>query len=87
MAKATHDDLWKVCRTRPEDYDPWGDVKRWADPNVLYPDCSTGCRFFTELRGALGADWGVCSNPESHRSGLLTFEHQGCQKAAWGRKR
>jgi hypothetical protein len=23
-------------------------------------------------------DWGVCGNPQSARSGLLTFEHQGC---------
>lgn len=25
-------------------------------------------------------DWVICSNPESHRAGLLTFEHQGCFK-------
>jgi hypothetical protein len=24
-------------------------------------------------------DWGVCTNPRSHRCSLLTFEHQGCK--------
>ena len=32
------------------------------------------------LAGKLGCDWGVCGNPESHRCGLLTFEHQGCRE-------
>ena len=43
------------------------------------PDCSCGCNFFLKLPGQLGNDWGVCWNPESLRSGLLTFEHQGCR--------
>lgn len=41
-------------------------------------DCSCGCRYFAKLRGELGLDWGICWNPQSHRAGLLTFEHQGC---------
>lgn len=41
-------------------------------------DCSCGCRYFAKLPGALGQDWGVCWNANSHRAGLLTFEHQGC---------
>jgi hypothetical protein len=31
-----------------------------------------------KLANEIGNDWGVCSNPESPRAGLLTFEHQGC---------
>lgn len=64
-----------------EDYAPYGKVERWKDPNKEYPDCSTGCKFAIPLAGKLGMDWVVCTNPESHRCGLLTFEHQGCQKA------
>lgn len=39
-------------------------------------DCSCGCRYFIELDGQ--GDWGVCQNPKSPRSGLLTWEHMGC---------
>jgi hypothetical protein len=46
----------------------------------LAKDCSFGCGYFIPLRGSLGMNWGVCSNPESHRNGLLTNEHQGCLK-------
>lgn len=28
--------------------------------------------------GGADYDWGVCTNPKSHRCGLLTWEHQGC---------
>ena len=42
-------------------------------------DCSCGCKHYVTLAGALGADWGVCTNPWSPRAGLLTFEHQGCE--------
>ena len=31
------------------------------------------------LKGSLGYDWGVCANPKSPRTGLLTFE-QGCKE-------
>jgi len=41
-------------------------------------DCSSGCKWYLELAGGPGRDWGVCANPKSHRVGLLTFEHQGC---------
>jgi hypothetical protein len=30
------------------------------------------------LLGDLHKDWGVCTNPQSPRAGLLTFEHMGC---------
>ncbi len=39
-------------------------------------DCSCGCKYFIELQDS--GDWGVCSNPDSIRSGLLTWEHMGC---------
>jgi hypothetical protein len=69
----SHDALWAVCRTDDLDYEPYGR----ADRNGFF-DCSCGCRFYAELPWPRGADWGVCTNPASHRAGLLTFEHQGC---------
>lgn len=38
------------------------------------------CRKFVPLSGPLGSDWGVCINDQSPRDGLLTFEHDGCDK-------
>ena len=68
----------------PQDYEPYGAVERWLDPDQNYCDCSSGCRFYFKLADRngrqLGADWGVCGNPRSHRAGLLTFEHQGCKQ-------
>jgi hypothetical protein len=78
-AKASHKLLLRVLRSLPEDYEPWGQDKR-DDPVRPCADCSCGCVFFNELSGQLGADWGVCMNPESHRAGLLTWEHQGCHQ-------
>ncbi len=73
-----HKRLLAILPTRPEDYAPWGTVERWAT-DAAYPDCSSGCRHARWLEGDLGGDWCVCTNPASHRVGLLTFEHQGCQ--------
>jgi hypothetical protein len=74
--------LFKSLKILPTDYEDYGgEVKRWKDPNLNYPDCSSGCSFFVELKGSLGFDWGVCSNPNGPRKGLLTWEHQagfGC---------
>ncbi len=57
-----------------------GDQTSSATEEASYRgDCSCGCRYFYTLSGALGADWGVCANPASHRAGLLTWEHQGCR--------
>jgi hypothetical protein len=75
-----HDRLAANCRRLPGDYKPWGLVERWADSSQSYPDCSHGCRFAVWLEGTAGYDWCVCTNPKSHRSGMLTFEHQGCQQ-------
>jgi hypothetical protein len=80
-----HDILRTIVKRLPEDYDPWGTNERWKDPDKSYPDCSGGCKHYYELKDrdneTLGADWGVCANPKSHRCGLLTFEHQGCEHA------
>ena len=75
-----HDYLLKMVKRLPEDYKPFGNLERWANPQVEYPDCSMGCKYFIELKGELGNDWGICFNKNSHRYSLLTFEHQGCQK-------
>ena len=73
-------DLHKAMLERvvglPTDYQEYGAVVRWADPNQAYSDCSAGCRFFIPVTGQLGFDWGVCANPKGPRFGLLTFEHQ-----------
>jgi hypothetical protein len=70
----------------PTDYSDYGgNVRRWADANLPYPDCSNGCRWYRRLHSRFesveDADWGVCTNPDAPRAGLLTFEHQaglGC---------
>jgi hypothetical protein len=72
-ASELHDRLWLVTTKLPQDYEPYGQVERG-----YLPDCSSGCRYFVRLGGDVGLDWGVCSNPQSHRRGLLTFEHMGC---------
>lgn len=74
----SHQHLWSVCPKLPEDYTPYGQEERWADPDKSYADCSCGCKWYAMLAGNVGMDWGVCTNPASHRCGLLTFEHQGC---------
>ncbi len=84
----THEALWRITKQLPQDYEPYGQQKRSGDeeddePSVeshtgYYGDCSSGCRWFAELAGKRGQDWGVCTSVASHRSGLLTFEHQGC---------
>ncbi len=67
------DRLHTVCRHLPPDFEPYGKRVRSG------PDCSSGCYDFLKLPGRLGYDWGVCINPRSPHSGLLTFEHQGCE--------
>jgi hypothetical protein len=68
----THEHLWRLVTKLPTDFEPYGQMKRET------PDCSSGCRWFHLLAGRRGQDWGVCASPLSPRSGLLTFEHQGC---------
>jgi hypothetical protein len=72
---------WDIVKILPTDYtDYGGKVERWKDDSD-YPDCSCGCRWYLPLEGLLGSDYGVCSNKNGPRKGLLTFEHQagkGC---------
>lgn len=72
--------LLQLVPKHPEDYEPFGSLKRWEKPDEAYPDCASGCLYARWLEGSLNMDWCVCTNPASHRVGLLTFEHQGCQK-------
>jgi hypothetical protein len=70
----THEELLRIMIKLPDDYEPYGNRERTHD------DCSCGCKWYAKLAGELGNDWGVCCNPKSHRCGLLTFEHQGCER-------
>jgi hypothetical protein len=80
------DPLWQVVQILPTDYSDYGgEVARWANPTLRYPDCASGCRYFRRLYNEYSrtedADWGVCVNPDSPRAGFLTWEHQageGC---------
>jgi len=69
-----HEKLHSICRHLPSDFEPYGEKERDGG------DCSSGCKHFLKLPGKLGADWGICANHASPRVGLLTFEHQGCEK-------
>ena len=65
-------DLFACLRVLPTDYDAYGgEVKRWSDPDVDYPDCSGGCKFFVPLADELRYDWGVCSKPGGRVRGSL----------------
>jgi hypothetical protein len=77
MGELTHEQLWRVTRTLPSDFEPYAQRDRDSD---FGPDCSAGCRWYHPLEGARRFDWGVCGNPDSPRVGLLTFEHQGCRQ-------
>jgi hypothetical protein len=80
MAELTHEQLWRVCQRKPGDYEPYGKRKRLTATRLalILGDCSGGCKWYHTLSGPASLDWGVCGNPQSHRVGLLTFEHQGC---------
>jgi hypothetical protein len=77
MAELTSKQPWKVCLPKPGDYEPYGKRKRLKGGTIL-GDCSGACKWYHTLIGPASLDWGVCGNPQSHRAGLLTFEHQGC---------
>ena len=68
-----------IVQLDPRDWDDYGLLDRWGSAyGSDASDCSSGCAHYRPLAGVLGADWGVCTSPISHRSGKLTFEHQGC---------
>lgn len=74
------EDIWSVIKILPTDYtDYGGSIKRWANEEDSYPDCSCGCKYFRDILqedGNVDGDWGVCWNQNSPRYGLLTWEHQ-----------
>jgi hypothetical protein len=73
VSDASDDQLWRVCRKLPFDFEPYGERKR-----EFQPDCST-CLWFQPLPPPGQLDWGTCANPHSPRAGLLTFWEQGCE--------
>ena len=74
---ATHDELWKIVKKLPSDFEPYGQRNR--DTDEPSEDCSCDCIHFAKLEGKLGYDWGVCAKTQKVcASALLTFEHIGC---------
>jgi len=45
----------------------------------LGPGLQLWLQAFPGASRIIGLDWGVCSNLQSPRAGLLTFEHMGCR--------
>ena len=88
IGKDIHDHLFTILKVLPTDYtDYGGEVVRWEKENEgeHYPDCSCGCKWALWLGDVgdnyLSYDWCCCSNPNSPRAGLFTFEHMagyGC---------
>ena len=78
VSDATNDQLWRVCRKLPSDFEPCGERKREGNRHEK-PDCSI-CRCFQPLLRPGQLDWGTCANPHSPRAGLLTFWEQGCEQ-------
>lgn len=78
MNDATHEQLWSA--QKPDDrYEQMvrGELPR--DELAWELQCFA-CAFYHPLRGERGYDWGVCFNPASPRTGLLNFEHYGCDE-------
>ncbi len=76
-SEANDEQLWRVCRKLPSDYEPYGQRKREGQRKDQ-ADCS-GCRWFQPLLRYGVLDWGACANPDSPRAGLLTFREQACE--------
>ena len=74
MPQFSHEQLLQLMVRLPTDFEPYGERSRDDGGG----DCSCGCRWYLPVKGQLGMDWGVCTNPASPRKSLLTFEHQGC---------
>lgn len=75
------DPKWNIVKRLPTDYTTYGGViERWKHIDLVYPDCSWGCKWwvplYDEKNDSWDCDWGVCTNPKGERSGLLTWEHQ-----------
>jgi hypothetical protein len=77
----TKDHKWNVLKVLPSDYRDYGGlIERWKHVDLSYPDCSQGCKWYVPLYDLANDqkdfDWGVCTNLNSPRAGLLTWEHQ-----------
>jgi len=59
----------------------WRDLKGMPDPEGMCMQCLQ-CRYYVELSGELGADWGACTNELSQYDGQLVFEHWTCREWA-----
>ena len=51
------------------------------DPEGMCMQCLQS-RYYVELSGELGADWGACTNELSQYDGRLVFEHWTCREWA-----
>ena len=69
-----HDHLHKIVVCLPQDFEPFGQRNRTEDYG---PDCSCDCKHFLKIKN--NSDWGICTNENSPRKALLTFEHMGCK--------
>ena len=67
---------WMELRNRRQE-DPGYRDDWWAE------QCG-GCRFWLELAGILGTDYGGSANPASPFDGHIRFEHDGCDAFAPG---
>lgn len=77
----SEDPKWDILKILPSDYTEYGgEIERWADVTLGYPDCSCGCKWWIPLYDVKNNeedfDWGVCTKPTGPRAGLLTWEHQ-----------
>ena len=72
-----HNELINLVITVESDFKHFGKRDLSEDYG---PDCSNQCKHFLKLAGELGSDWGVCTNYQSPRKGLLTYEHMGCRQ-------
>jgi hypothetical protein len=63
---------WMTRRNRRQEDPAYRD--EWRDAQCGH------CRFWVPLSGALGADYGACTNPASSFDGRAQFEHDGCDE-------
>lgn len=81
MSEDTHERWIRSLRkTWPEgvpaqDLQPWPDTQRGGGVKQCLH-----CAHYVELEGALGSDWGACSNAASQYDRQVVFEHWTCKE-------
>jgi hypothetical protein len=60
---------------KPSGIEPWPETWRDAEGSAML---CLHCRYYAELSGPPGADWGACTNERSQYDGELVFEHWTC---------